>query len=73
MVQERYNLFCSIYSNYNNIHTIKPAPCPYYTLNKYCGNLTISEYRKLFDNNRFLLVIDKPITHEMPELHEEYM
>ena len=73
VVQERYNLFCSIYSNYKNIHTIKPAPCPYYTLNKYCGNLTISEYRKLFDNNRFLLVIDKPITHEMPELHEEYM
>ena len=72
-VQERYNLFCAIYSNYKNIHTIKPAPCPYYTLNKYCGNFTISEYRKLFDNNRFLLVIDKPITHELPELHEEYV
>ena len=71
--QERYNLFCAIYSNYDKIHTIKPAPSPYYTLNKYCGNLTISEYRKLFDSNRFLLVIDKPITHELPELHEEYI
>jgi len=69
---ERYsllnNIYCKIY-NYNV--NIKPAPNPYYTLNKYFGNLTIQEYRKLLKNERVLLVVDKPIITFLPELYED--
>ena len=69
---ERYHLlnhiYCKIY-NYNK--NIKPAPNPYYTLNKYYGNLSIQEYRKLLKNERLLLVVDKPLSRVLPELHED--
>lgn len=70
---ERYHLLCYIYSKVYDYKTnIKPAPDPRYTLKKYFGNLTIEEYRQLFDSQRYLFIIDKPITRELPELHEEY-
>ena len=50
---------------------IKPAPSPYYILDKYYGNLTIQEYRKLLEYDRLLLVINKPLTKVFPELHED--
>lgn len=69
---ERYQLlnfmYCSIY-DYNK--NIKLAPNPYYTLEKYMGNLTIQEYRKLLKNERLLILIDKPLTKIFPELHED--
>jgi len=69
---ERYHLlnhlYCKIYDYEKNI---KPAPNPYYTLNKYYGNLTIQEYRLLLKNERLLLVVDKPLTRTLPELHED--
>jgi hypothetical protein len=69
---ERYHLLCSIYSKiFNYTKNIKPAPDPHYTLDKFYGNLSISEYRKLFNTNRFLFIIDKPITRDLPELHED--
>ena len=69
---ERYALLNNIYCKiYNYTKNIKPAPNPYYTLNKYYGNLTIQEYRKLLKNDRLLLVVDKPLTKIMPELYEE--
>jgi hypothetical protein len=69
---ERYQLINYIYSKiYDYNHNIKPAPNPYYLLDKYFGNLTISEYRKLLRNDRLLMVIDKPLTRILPELHEE--
>ena len=69
---ERYALLNNIYSKiYNYTRNIKPAPNPYYTLNKYYGNLTIQEYRKLLKNDRLLFVVDKPLTKIMPELYEE--
>ena len=40
-------------------------------MDKYYGNLTINEYRCLTSNNSLLLVIDKPLTRVMPELHED--
>jgi len=68
---ERYHLlnyiYCKIY-NYNR--NINMAPNPYYTLDKYYGNLTIQEYRKLLKTERLLVVIDKPMTRILPELHE---
>jgi len=69
---ERYHLlnhiYCKIYDYKKNI---KPAPDPFYTLNKYYGNLTIQEYRKLLKNERLLLVVDKPLSRTLPELHED--
>lgn len=69
---ERYCLLNNIYSKiYDYTKNIKPAPSPYYTLDKYYGNLSIQEYRKLLQNDRLLLVVDKPMTKILPELYEE--
>jgi hypothetical protein len=69
---ERYHLLNRIYGKiYGFSKNIKPAPNPYYTLEKYYGNLSIQEYRKLFKNEYMLLTIDRPMTRLLPELHEE--
>jgi hypothetical protein len=69
---ERYYLLNNIYSKiYNYNKNIKPAPNPYYMLNKYYGNLTIQEYRSLLSNERLFFVVDKPLTRVLPELHED--
>jgi hypothetical protein len=69
---ERYHLLNRIYGKiYNYSKNIKPAPNPYYTLEKYYGTLTIQEYRKLLKTDHMMLTIDKPMTRLMPELHEE--
>lgn len=69
---ERYyllnNIYCKIYEYSKNI---KPAPSPYYLLDKYMGNLTIQEYRKVLQNERLLIVLDKPLTPVLPELFLE--
>ena len=69
---ERYallnNTYCKIFDYARNI---KPAPNPHYTLEKYYGNLSILEYRKLLNNERILMVVDKPMTKVLPELYEE--
>ena len=68
---ERYHLLNYIYCKiYNYTRNINMAPNPYYTLDKYYGNLTIQEYRKLLKTERLLIVIDKPMTRILPELHE---
>lgn len=69
---ERYQLMNHIYSKiYNYNKNIKPAPNPYYMLEKYYGNLNIQEYRSLLRNERLFLIVDKPLTRVMPELHED--
>ncbi len=69
---ERYYLLNNIYGKiYNYDKNIKPAPCPYYLLNKFYGNLDIQEYRKLLENERLLLVVDKPLSQVLPEIYEE--
>ena len=69
---ERFHLmnhiYCKIYDYKKNI---KPAPNPYYTLDKFMGNLSIQEYRKLLENERLLLVVDKPLSRSLPELYED--
>tara|TARA_B100001769_G_scaffold271065_1_gene263270 strand:+ start:10501 stop:11334 length:834 start_codon:yes stop_codon:yes gene_type:complete len=69
---ERYSLlnylYCKIYDYDKNI---KPAPNPHYLLDKFNGNLTIQEYRKLLKNERLLLIVDKPLARILPELHED--
>ena len=69
---ERYYLLNYLYCKiYNYTKNIKPAPSPYYTLEKFYGNLTIQEYRKLLKNERLLLIVDKPLTRNLPEIHED--
>ena len=69
---ERYHLLNYIYSKiYDYSRNIKPAPNPLYILDKFMGSLSIQEYRKLLTHERLLLVIDKPLTKMMPELHED--
>ena len=69
---ERYTLLNNIYSKiFNYEKNIKPAPNPFYTLDKYYGNLSIYEYRKLLKNERILMVVDKPMTKVLPEIYEE--
>lgn len=69
---ERYHLLNQIYSKiYGFKKNIKPSPNPYYLLEKFYGNLSIQEYRKLLKTEHMLLVIEKPMTRVLPELHEE--
>jgi hypothetical protein len=69
---ERYYLLNYIYSKIYDYKTnITPAPNPQYMLDKYYGNLTIQEYRSLFKTDRLFLVVDKPLTRILPELHED--
>ena len=69
---ERYHLINSLYGKiYNYKKSIKPAPNPYYLLNKYYGNLSIQEYRKLFKSEQMIYIVNKPLTHILPELYED--
>jgi hypothetical protein len=69
---ERYHLFNHIYAKmYDYKKNIKPAPNPYYMLEKYYGNLSTQEYRALLRNERLFLIVDKPLTRILPELHED--
>ncbi len=69
---ERYQLINHIYAKiYNYNRNIKPAPNPYYMLSRYYGNLSIQEYRSLLRNERLFLIVDKPLTRILPELHED--
>jgi hypothetical protein len=69
---ERYHLINNIYSKiYDYKKNIKPAPNPFYLLDKYYGNLSIQEYRSLLRNERLFLIVDKPLTRILPELHED--
>ena len=69
---ERYHLINHIYTKiYGYKKNIKPAPNPYYLLDKFYGNLNIQEYRALLRSERLFLVVDKPLTRILPELHED--
>lgn len=69
---ERYQLLNKIYGKvYNYKKNIKPAPNPYYLLDKFFGNLSIQEFRKLLKSEHMLLVLEKPLTRVLPELHED--
>ena len=69
---ERYYLLNHIYSKiYKYNKNIKPAPNPYYMLDKYYGNLTIQEFRSLLKSERLFLIVDKPMTRILPEFHED--
>ena len=69
---ERYHLINYIYGKIYGYHkNVKPSPNPYYMLDKYYGNLSIQDYRALFKNDRLFLIVDKPLTRILPELHDD--
>jgi hypothetical protein len=69
---ERYQLLNFLYNNiYNDSSYIKPAPDPHYLLDKFMGNMSISEYRELLSQDRLFIIVDKPITRVLPEIYEE--
>ncbi len=69
---ERFHLLNHLYRNvYGYKDSIKPAPDPRYTLNKFYGNLTIEEYRENSTRAGVLLVVDQPLTRVLPELHPD--
>jgi hypothetical protein len=69
---ERYQLLNHVYGKiYNYNKNIKPAPDPYYLLDKYYGTLSINEYRALFNNEQLLIVVEKPLSNVFPELYED--
>jgi len=69
---ERYHLLNLLYGKiYKYEKSIKIAPNPFYLLNKFYGNLTIQEYRKLFQSDHMIYVVNKPLTHILPELYED--
>lgn len=69
---ERRQLLFKHYSSVvGNKSFVKPAPEPRYTLDKYYGNLNIQQWRSLLASDRMLLIVDKPLTPELPQLHME--
>lgn len=69
---ERYQLLNFLYGKiYGYTKEIKQAPNPFYTLEKFYGNLSIQEYRQLLEYDRLILIINKPITKIFPEIHED--
>jgi hypothetical protein len=69
---DSYSLINTFYnSSSDSNENIKPACSPFYFLDKYYGNLTIHEYRRLSKSRNVMLCIDKPVTRILPELHED--
>jgi len=67
---ERIHLLHLLYGNSNSTG-FKPAPNPNYLLDKYYGNLTIDEFRSLLKGPQMIHVVNKPLTHILPELYED--
>ena len=69
---ERLHLIQLLYGGiYQYGKGLKPAPSPQFLLDKYYGNLTIQEYRQLFKGQQMIYVVNKPLTHILPELYED--
>jgi len=69
---ERYQWINNIYGRaFDYKKNIKPAPDPHYLLEKFYGNLTIQEYRKLFNTQHNMMIVEKPMTRVLPELHDD--
>lgn len=69
---ERLHLLHLLYGSPNSSSNgFKPAPNPHYLLDKYYGNLTIQEYRALLKGTTMIHIVNKPLTHILPELYED--
>jgi hypothetical protein len=69
---ERLHLIQLLYGGiYQYGKGLKPAPSPHFLLDKYYGNLSIQEYRQLLKGTQMIYVVNKPLTHILPELYED--
>ena len=68
---ERYQLLNFIYNDASAGDAIRPAPDPHYLLDKFCGNLSITEFRERSLGRTSVVIVDKPLTRVLPELHED--
>lgn len=68
---ERYTLLNFLYKEVTNDIVIIPAPSPYYLLDKFCGNMSIDEYRNIYTTNHNINCINKPnsLNVEYPEIY----
>jgi len=66
---ERYHLLNFMYGKpHGYTKNFLPAPSPFYILDKFYGNLTIEEFRRLVRSEQHVAVLDKPICVACPEL-----
>jgi hypothetical protein len=66
---ERYHLLNFMYGKSDEYkHNILPAPSPFYLLDKFYGNMSVEEFRKLVRNDKLILVVDKPICVTCPDI-----
>jgi hypothetical protein len=67
---ERFHLINKWYGGTQG--SIRPAPNPYYILDRYMGTLSIQEFRELTGGSApGLIVLDKPMTRVLPEIHTD--
>jgi hypothetical protein len=67
---ERFHLINKWYGGAQG--SIRPAPNPYYILDRYMGTLSIQEFRELTGGSTpGLIVLDKPMTRVLPEIHTD--
>ena len=66
---ERYAMLNNAYARTYNTNII-PSANPHYTLDKYLGNLTIDEYRKISTSGKLVTTLNYPMSRIMPELCE---
>jgi hypothetical protein len=68
---ERFHLINKWYGGAQG--SIRPAPNPYYILDRYMGTLSIQEFRELTGGSApGLIVLDKPMTRVLPEIHTDH-
>jgi len=70
---ERLMYLNYIYNDIVKDTGVKPAPSPYYLLSKFCGNMTIDEFRNIYTTNHNIVCINKPssLNIEFPELYTQ--
>jgi hypothetical protein len=69
---ERYSLLNLVYGGlFGHEKNIKPAPPPFYLLDKFYGSLAIEEYRALLASDKRLIVVDRPMVRSVPYLFDD--
>ena len=70
---ERVALLNTVYGGvFSYKKSIRPAPPPFYLLDKYYGSMTIEEYRELLGSDKRLIIVDKPLTRAVPHLFDDH-
>ena len=69
-MHEQYFLLNNLYASQEpNAQPIRAAPNPHFLLSRFCGNLSIEEYRQLSRGDRVVMVVNEPLTRSLPEIH----